>query len=74
VPIVHGLRDEYSHRITFRLANIHDKTTFDLQAQLGFTATPEFFLLDADGTILGHWGEEVTESALRLAFDKVPID
>lgn len=69
MPIVHGLKAQYGDRITFDLANIHDKTTFDLQIQLGFMATPEFFLLDADGKILGHWDEGVTEAALRQAFD-----
>ena len=68
---MHGLEREYGERITFIRANIHLQETKALQEDLGFTLTPEFFLLDADGRILGHWDEEVTVAQLRETFDRV---
>jgi hypothetical protein len=68
--MVHGLQGEYIGRVEFVRANIHDKTTFALQEQYGFTATPEFFLIDADGDVLGYWDENVTLEGLRESFDE----
>ena len=68
---MHGLQREYGERITFVRANIHLQENRALQEDLGFTLAPEFFLLDGDGRILGHWDEEVTVSQLRDTFDRV---
>lgn len=68
---MHGLQREYGERISFVRANIHFQETRALQEDLGFTLAPEFFLLDGDGRILGHWDEEVTVAELRGAFDHV---
>lgn len=68
---MHGLERDYGERITFVRANIHLQETRALQENLGFTLAPEFFLLDADGKILGHWDEEVTVAQLRETFDHV---
>ena len=68
---MHGLQREYNEHITFVRANIHLQETRVLQEDLGFTLAPEFFLLDADGRILGHWDEEVTLAQLRDAFNRV---
>ena len=68
---MHGLQREYGDRITFVRANIHLQETRALQMDLGFTLAPEFFLLDANGRILGHWDEEVTVAQLRETFDQV---
>ena len=68
---MHGLQREYGERISFVRANIHFQETRVLQEELGFTLAPEFFLLDGDGRILGHWDEEVTVAQLRDTFDRV---
>ena len=68
---MHGLQREYGERISFVRANIHFQETRVLQEELGFTLAPEFFLLDGDGRILGHWDEEVTVAQLRETFDYV---
>ena len=68
---MHGLQREYGGRITFVRANIHLQENRALQEDLGFTLAPEFFLLDGDGRILGHWDEEVTVAQLRDTFDRV---
>lgn len=65
---MHGLEREYGDRITFVRVNIHDRSTYDLQVQLGFNATPEFFLLDEEGNIRGHWDETVSVAELKQAF------
>ena len=68
---MHGLQREYGERIAFVRANIHLQENRALQEDLGFTLAPEFFLLDGDGRILGHWDEEVTVAQLRDTFDRV---
>lgn len=65
-----GLEKEFKGRIRFVRANIHNKDTFALQKELGFTATPEFFLLDAKGNILGHWDDDAAVPRLRAIFDQ----
>jgi len=70
VPIVHGLEKEYGDRITFVRVNIHDKETYPLQEQYGFSVTPEFFLVDEHSNILGYWDETVSVAELKRAFDK----
>lgn len=68
---MHGLEREYGERISFVRANIHFQETRALQEELGFNLAPEFFLVDGNGRILGHWDEEVTVAQLRATFDRV---
>lgn len=70
MPIVNGLEQEYNGRILFVRANIHNQATIALQEKLGFTATPEFFLLDEQGNILEHWDDDATVPRLKLIFDE----
>jgi len=57
---VNGLRKTYGKRIKFVRVNIHDPKTIDLQTQLGFMTTPEFFLLDPAGHVVHQWAEDIT--------------
>lgn len=59
---MYGLEKEYAGRIKFVRANIHNKDTFALQKKYGFTATPEFFLVNGDGIIVARW-DEITNLA-----------
>jgi hypothetical protein len=68
---VYGLEKEYAGRITFVRANIHNRETFALQKKYGFTATPEFFLVAADGTILGHWDEATNFEKFKMLIDPI---
>jgi hypothetical protein len=70
LPIVHGLEKEYGDRITFIRANILNPETEALQEEFGFSTTPEFYLVDAHGKILGFWDEFVEAETLRQAFDE----
>lgn len=75
LPIVHGLERKYGDRITFVRLNIHNPATFPLQEQLGFSVTPEFFLLDASGAILAHWDEGLSvEGVERVLADLLDED
>lgn len=67
---MYGLEKEYKGRVQFVRANIHNQNTFALQKKLGFTATPEFFLLDEHGTILEHWDDDAAVSRLKPIFDQ----
>ena len=66
-----GLEQEYGERITFVRVNVHNQEAIALQKEYGFTTTPEFFLVDADGTILGHWDEIVDASDIEQTFDRL---
>jgi hypothetical protein len=64
-PVVNGLMKKYTDRATFVRVNIHDPTSFDLQTQLGFSATPEFYLIDPQGRIERHWDDSLDLAELE---------
>ena len=64
-PVVNGLMKKYTDRVRFVRLNIHDKTTFELQKQLGFNATPEFYLIDPQGRVERQWDESVDLAELE---------
>lgn len=65
-----GLEKEYAGRIEFIRLNILNPETEPLQEQYGFSATPEFYLLDPQGEVVGFWDDSVEVDDLRLAFDQ----
>jgi hypothetical protein len=69
LPIVHGLEKEYSSRIAFQRVNILNPENAPLMEQFGFSATPEFYLVDYQGTILGAWDETLEADTLRQVFE-----
>lgn len=56
---MNGLMKKYTDRAAFVRVNIHDPTTFELQTQLGFNATPEFYLIDPQGHVVHHWDDSI---------------
>ena len=52
-PIVHGLIQKYAEYIQFERENFHMDTP--RHRELGPVASPEFSLLDANGSVLGRW-------------------
>ena len=64
-PIVNGLMKNYTDRVRFVRLNIHDKATFELQTHLGFSTTPEFFLIDPQGRVERKWDETVDVDELE---------
>jgi zona occludens toxin (predicted ATPase) len=69
LPIVHGLEREFGDRIIFVRVNILHPENEPLMEQFSFSATPEFYLVDETGRIIGFWDDSVTENDLRQAFD-----
>jgi thioredoxin-like negative regulator of GroEL len=68
---VRGVQKEYTGRIEVVRVNILDDASEPLMAQFGFNTTPEFYLLDGSGKIVGFWDGPVDPDELRAAFDKV---
>jgi hypothetical protein len=68
--MVHGLEKAYGERITFIRVNILHPESAPLMEQFSFNATPEFYLVDESGRIIGAWDDELEEAELRQAFDQ----
>ena len=67
---MHGLEKEYAERIQFVRVNILLPENKPLIEQYAFSATPEFYLVDRDGRIIGVWDDTLSADALREAFDE----
>jgi thiol-disulfide isomerase/thioredoxin len=66
-PSVHGLEDLYGTDVNFIYLDRDDPATESLRNQLGYIYQPHFFLLDADGAILGQWRGYVEGEVLQQA-------
>ena len=71
-PVVNGLMKNYTDRVRFVRLNIHDKATLELQTQLGFNTTPEFYLIDPQGRIERKWDETVNLAELEQTVKGLP--
>lgn len=69
MSIVNGLEKIYGERIDFVRANILFPENRPLMEQYGFSATPEFYLVDPQGKIIGFWNDQVEGEVLQNAFD-----
>lgn len=69
LPIVNGLEKEYGDRIDFVHVNILLSGSRPLMEQYAFSASPEFYLVDAEDKVMGSWDDTLTPEALRQAFD-----
>jgi hypothetical protein len=67
---VHGLEREYGDRIEFVRVNILNPENEALLEQFSFSTTPEFYLVDPRGEIIGFWNDEIEADTLRAAFNK----
>ena len=70
LPIVHGLEREFGERIDFVRVNILIPENKTLMEQYSFSTTPEFYLVDPQGEIIGFWGDAFEEAELRQAFEE----
>lgn len=66
-PSVHGLEDLYGTEVNFVYLDRDDPATESLRNQLGYIYQPHFFLLDANGAILGQWRGYVEGQVLQQA-------
>jgi len=69
LPAVRGLEKEFDGRIEFIRANILNPETEALQEQYSFSTTPEFYLVNQQGEILGFWDDSLVVEDLRQAFE-----
>jgi hypothetical protein len=73
VPIVNGLMKQYTDRVAFVRVNIRHPQSAELQAQLGFSATPEFYLIDPQGRVERKWDETVDVAELEKTIQALPV-
>jgi hypothetical protein len=66
-PSVHGLESLYQDKVNFIYLDRDQDATRALQDQLGYIYQPHFFLLDAEGTVLGEWRGYVEVEVLQQA-------
>jgi hypothetical protein len=71
-PIVNGLMKHYADRVRFVRLNIHDPRSFELQTELGFSTTPEFYLIDPQGRVERKWDETVDPAELEQTVQAIP--
>ena len=62
---------KYTNRAAFVRVNINNPKTFDLQAELGFNATPEFYLVDPQGHIARKWDDSIDLAELEKTITRV---
>jgi thioredoxin-like negative regulator of GroEL len=70
-PVVHGLEAKYAGQIDFIYLDIDDPANDAAKDQLGFRVQPQFFLLDADGTVVQEWLGPVDAEKFEAVFAQV---
>jgi hypothetical protein len=70
LPIVHGLEKEYAGRIEFIRVNILNERSRPLMERFSFSLTPELYLVDERGRVIGFWDTVEEADVLRQAFDR----
>ena len=66
---MNGLEKIYGDRIDFVRANILFPENRPLMEQYSFSTTPEFYLVNSQGEIIGFWNDEVEGGVLQRSFD-----
>ena len=70
---MNGLMKKYADRARFVRVNIHAPQSLTLLKQLGFSASPEFYLVDPMGHVLHYWGGDGIDLAeLEQAIKALP--
>ncbi len=69
MPIVHGLERKYKGRIDFLYLHVGEPRTSKAREQLGYAATPQIMLLDANGRKVREWIGVVAESTLTTGLE-----
>lgn len=65
-----GVEKDYRDRIEFIHVNILQPDSEAMMEKFGFSTTPEFYLVDADGNILRFWDDLIPADELRQALDE----
>ncbi len=73
-PGVHGFEKQYEGKIDFLYLHVGEPRNADAKRALGFTSTPHFFLLRADGTPVEVMQGVVRGDSLRGALERLLDD
>ena len=68
-PVVHGLEQEYAGRVDFLYLNVAEERNASAESTYGFTSTPHFFFLRADGSPVRNIQGVVPANTLKSALD-----
>ncbi len=64
---------KYTDRARFVRVNIHAPQSSALLKQLGFSASPEFYLVDPTGHVLHYWGGDgINLAELENSIEALP--
>ena len=63
----------YTDRVHFVRVNIRHPQAAELQTLLGFSATPEFYLIDPQGRVERKWDETVDVAELEQTIKELPL-
>ncbi len=70
---MNGLMKKYTDRARFVRVNIHAPQSTAVKKQLGFSASPEFYLVDPTGQVLHYWGgDDIDLAELERAIKALP--
>ena len=69
-PMVHGLEAEYFGKVKFSYLDADDPQTDVFQQTLGFYYQPEFYFLDAAGSLIKKLVGFISEDEFRSMFDE----
>lgn len=70
-PVVHGLEKQYEGHIDFLFLNVAESRNDSAKRAFGFRATPQFFLLTADGVVRDSMQGVVPGDSLRAALERL---
>jgi hypothetical protein len=73
-PVVNGLMKNYTDRVSFVRVNIRHAQFAELRTQLGFSATPEFYLIDPQGRVERKWDDSVDLAELEQTIKALPLN
>ena len=64
-----GLEKEFRGRINFTYVNILKPENEPYLEEFGFGTTPELYLVDSDGKVVGFWDEVASADDFRAVFE-----
>lgn len=70
-PVVHGLERQYEGRIDFLYLHVGEPRNVAAKQRLGFTSTPHFFFVRADGTTAEAMQGVVPADSVRGALERL---
>jgi len=62
---VSGLQETYAGRIEFVVLDVDNRAHDAKRAELGSTAQAQYFLVNADGAIVGRWFGVLNDASIR---------